>query len=248
MKLKKNKTILVTGGSKGIGRSICIDFLKNGENVVFTYRKKDNFSVSLENIQLTYGGSILGVRCDSEKMGDLIKLKKTFKRKFKNLDVLINNVGDAIQRSKFENSTDKLWQRTLNVNLISTIRTSKIFLDLLKKTKNSCIINIGSIAGKNPSSGDSLHYAVAKSALKNFTKGLAFELKNIRVNCIAPSIIETNFQTRLSSKKRLIRIIKTTPLKRIGKPDDVSNMVTFISSSKASYINGQIIYISGGRQ
>ncbi len=248
MKLKKNRTILVTGGSKGIGRSICIEFLKNGENVVFTYRKKDNFSTSLENIKQKYGGSILGMQCDSEKLSDLVKLRRSFKRKFKTLDVLINNVGDAIQRSKFENSTDELWQRTLNLNLISTIRTTKIFLDLLKKTKNSCIVNIGSIAGKNPASADSLHYAVAKSALKNFTKGLAVELRNIRVNCVAPSIVETNFQKRLSSNKRIKRIIKSTPLKRIGKPEDVSNMVSFICSSKASYINGEIIYISGGRQ
>ena len=92
----------------------------------------------------------------------------------------MNNVGDAIKRTKFEKYSDKIWQESIKVNIMSTVMTTKIFLDLLKKAKNSSVINIGSIAGKNPSSGDSLHYAVAKSALKNFTKGLAVELKNIR--------------------------------------------------------------------
>ena len=118
----------------------------------------------------------------------------------------------------------------------------------MKKAKNSSVINIGSIAGKNPSSGDSLHYAVTKSSLSTFTKGLAVELSGIRVNCVAPSVVDTSFQKRLSSKKRLKRIVKSTPLNRIGYPKDVSNMVIFLSSKKATFINGETIYVAGGRQ
>ncbi len=246
--LRKNRTILVTGGSKGIGRSICIEFLKQGEDVVFTYRKKDRFYTSLIKSQSNFKSKILGIKCDSSKIENLNKLKKIIKKKFKKIDVLVNNVGDAIKRTKFEKSSDKLWQESIKVNLMSTVRTTKIFLDLLKKAKNSSVINIGSIAGKNPSSGDSLHYAVTKSSLSTFTKGLAVELSGIRVNCVAPSVVDTSFQKRLSSKKRLKRIVKSTPLNRIGYPKDVSNMVIFLSSKKATFINGETIYVAGGRQ
>ena len=247
-KIKKNRTILVTGGSKGIGRSICIEFLKQGEDVIFTYRKKDNSYNSLMKTQLNFKGEILGVKCDSSEIYNLNQLKKFIKKKYKKIDVLVNNVGDAIKRTKFEKSKDKLWLDSIKLNLMSTVRTTKIFLELLKKVKNSCIVNIGSIAGKNPSSGDSLHYAVTKSALATFTKGLAVELKGVRVNCVAPSVVDTNFQTRLSSKKRLKKIVKSTPLNRIGYPKDVSNMVVFLSSKKATFINGETIYVAGGRQ
>ena len=243
----KGKNVLVTGASKGIGRAICLEFLKLGANVFFTFRKKDSFSESLKKAKFRFSGKIYVIKCDANKIQNLKKLQKLVKKNIYKLDVLVNNVGDAFKRSKFENSKDDLWQKNINLNLMSAVRTTRFFLKMLKKSHSPCIINIGSIAGKNPGSGDSLHYSVSKSALEIFTRGLAKELKGFRVNCVAPSAIDTNFQKRLSSKKRLNKIIKATSLGRIGRPEEVSDLVVFLSSDAATYINGETIYLSGGR-
>ena len=242
-----NKTVLVTGGSKGIGRAICIKFAELGAKVFFTYRKNDKSSSSLKLMKFLGGGKIFGIKNTSISEKSIYSVMKKIKRERKELNVLVNNIGDAIKRSSFIKSNDKLWIDNLNINLISSVRTTRIFLKMFESVKNASIVNIGSIAGKMGGSGDSLHYASSKAALHIFTKGLSKELKGIRVNCVAPSIINTNFQKRLSSKKRLKKIISSTPLKRIGAPEEVSNTVTFLSSDKASYINGEVIFVSGGR-
>jgi len=172
---------------------------------------------------------------------------RIIKKKKKTLNILVNNVGDAVSRSSFVKSTDKLWSENFDLNLFSAVRTSRAFLKIFKKTKNMSIINIGSIAGKSGGYGDSIHYGASKAALHVFSKALARELNGIRVNCVAPSAIDTDFQKRLSTKKRIKRIISESPIKRLGKTDEVADLVTFLASEKASYINGAVIFMTGGR-
>ena len=197
--------------------------------------------------QLNFKGEILGVKCDSSEICNLNQLKKFIKKKYKKIDVLVNNVGDAIKRTKFEKSKDKLWLDSIKLNLMSTVRTTKIFLELLKKVKNSCIVNIGSIAGKNPSSGDSLHYAVTKSALATFTKGLAVELKGVRVNCVAPTLTKTDLAKGILRNERIEEnISEKHPLKKICEASDVSGMVNFLVSRDAKMVTGQIMRVDSG--
>ena len=243
----RDKTVLVTGGSKGIGRSICIDFAKLGANVFFTYRKKDKSYHTLTSLKFYGEKNIIGIRNSSTKEKFIYKIMKKIKKKNKKINILVNNIGDALKRSTFVKSNDKLWIDSFVINFLSAVRTTRAFLKTFKKNKNSSIINIGSIAGKSGGSKDSLHYGSSKAALHIFTKGLAKEIKGVRVNCVAPSAIDTNFQKRLSSKKRLKKIIENTPLKRIGTSNEVAKLVIFLASNKASYINGEVIFISGGR-
>ena len=243
----KNQSVLVVGGSKGIGRSISIKFAEKGAKVYFTSRKKDKFFKSLNLVNFPNGGKTYGFISSLKSEAQIWVLLKKIKKKSSNINVLINNVGDAIKRSSFINSSDDLWLKTIDTNLLITVRTTRLYLKLFKNTSKKSIVNIGSVAGRSGGEGDSLHYGTSKAALHIFSTGLAKELKDTRVNCVAPSIIDTNFQKRLSSKKRLKKIISSTPAKRIGKPDEVANVVTFLSSQEASYINGEVVVISGGR-
>ncbi|MFL2883477.1 MAG: SDR family NAD(P)-dependent oxidoreductase [Pelagibacteraceae bacterium] len=243
----KNQIVLVVGGSKGIGRSISTKFAERGAKVYFTSRKKDRFFKSLKSEKFSSGGQTHGIISSLRSESQINTLLKKIKKKDKHVNILINNVGDAIKRTSFVSSSDELWLQTINTNLLITIRTTRLFLKLFKKTTKKSIVNIGSVAGRSGGEGDSLHYGTSKAALHVFSTGLAKELKNTRVNCVAPSIIDTNFQKRLSSKKRLKKIIASTPAKRIGTPDEVANVVTFLSSKEASYINGEVVVISGGR-
>ena len=130
---------------------------------------------------------------------------------------------------------------------MSAVTTTRVLIKLLMKSKNGVIINISSVSSRTGGGGDSLHYASAKAALNIFTKGLAKELKKIRVIGIAPSAIDTNFQKKYSSKQRLSKVIKETPLGRIGSPEEIADLVHFASSSKASFLSGETIFITGGR-
>ena len=240
----KRQVVLVTGGSRGIGREIVKRFIKSGSKVYFTY-KNSNIK-KLIKLNILKNKNLIPIKCDMSNINQINKIKKILNRE-KKIDILINNVGDVIKRTSFLNSDDKLWQNALDLNLMSAVRTTRIASKLLMKSKNGVIINISSIASKTGGGGDSLHYSVAKAAMNIFTKGLAKELKKIRVIGVAPSAVNTNFQKKYSSKQRLKRIIKETPMGRIGSPEEIAEFIYFVSSSKTSFLSGETIFITGGR-
>tara|TARA_B100001250_G_scaffold393015_1_gene395360 strand:- start:1219 stop:1941 length:723 start_codon:yes stop_codon:yes gene_type:complete len=240
--MKKIKNILITGGSRGIGRELVKFFAKKKFNVFYTYKKNSN----LKQINNPYS-NIYPIKCNMENQSNIKKLIKIIKKKKLKLNILINNAGDVFQRSKFSNSSDELWRKSINLNLLSSVYLTKGLLPQIVKSKHSVIINISSISARIGGGGDSMHYGVAKAGLNAFTIGLAKELKNIRVIGIAPSIIDTDFQRKHSTKKRISKIIKQTPLGRIGNVEDVRNLVDFLVSNRSSYLSGEIIYLSGGR-
>jgi len=240
----KKQVILVTGGSRGIGKEIVKKFVKSGSKVYFTYKR--SIDKELKKINISKNKNVIPIKCDMSNVNQLNKIKKILNRE-KKIDILVNNVGDVIKRSSFLNSDDKLWRNAMDINFMSAVRITRIVSKLLIKSKKGVIVNISSIASRTGGSGDSLHYAVAKAALNVFTKGLASELKQTRVVGIAPSAVDTDFQKKHSSKRRLKRIINSTPLGRIGSPDEIAEFVYFVSSSKASFLSGETIFITGGR-
>ena len=241
-----NKCVLVTGGSKGIGKSVCELFAKKGATVIFTFRKKDKSVEIIKKYSKDKNYKIYGYQINNLSNTNLKNFLKKIKKNYKKINYLVNNIGDAIKRSKFIHSSDDLWIKSLDINLMSAVRISKHILNVYKNDQLDGIINIGSIAGKTFGQGDSLHYGVAKSALHGFTLGLSKELENTRVNCVAPNAVKTNFQKRLSSKKRILNIMKKNKLGRLANTEEVAELVVFLCSKKASYINGEIIYMTGG--
>lgn len=242
-----NKVAILTGGSSGIGLDTSIRLAELGAKVYASYRKENKKLKEIEKIDFKNNGKIYFVKLKSLKEKDIERFLLKIRKKEKKVHFLVNNIGDAIERSKFLNSKEKLWKSTFDVNFFSAVRFTKIFLKLFFIKNVSSIVNVGSIAGKTGGYGDSIHYGSAKAALHGFTAGLAREVIGLRINCVAPSIIDTPFQKRLSNKKRIKRIIKNTPIQRIGNVKDVSSAILFLCSNLSAYINGEIIYISGGR-
>ncbi|NQU59384.1 MAG: SDR family oxidoreductase [Rhodospirillales bacterium] len=242
--------VLVTGGSKGIGHACVHAFARLGASVSFTYRSDDASVQDTLKIGEETDGKVYAVQADGTEPDSYKGLLGAVEKNHSGqLDILVNNVGDAISRSSFEDSTDELWLKSFDINLFSAIRATKTFLPLLKKSPNASIINVSSIAGTTTGAGDSLHYGVAKAALDTFTVGLAREMKgcNVRVAGVAPSAIDTDFQTRLSSKERVQKIIDQTPAGRIGTAEEVAEAIVFLASDKASFTSGSVLMMTGGR-
>ena len=240
------KNVVITGGTKGIGRSIVRSFVSLNANVFTTYRQEDK---SVKTIKNECDNNLELKRLDATTSDAAIDLFNWLNSRVNKIDVLINNVGDALKRSSFKNSNVALWKSCFAVNFFSTVDHCHKLFPLLNSANSSVIINVSSIAGKTSGAGDSLHYGVSKAALDYFTKGLAKEWGkyNIRVNGVAPSAIDTGFQKRLSSDKRIKKIIEQTPLGRIGTSGEVASVVVFLSSNLASYISGETVMITGGR-
>ena len=243
------KVIFITGGSRGIGLSIGKKFAAEGAKVYFTYlkSKKSYFKKSA----YFQSKNVIPIKCDMSQYKQIKSLRKVLRAE-KKIDVLVNNVGDVYTRTSFYKSTNKLWEKTLDINLMSAVRTTQTLLPLLLRAQSiPVVINISSIASKAGGSGDSLHYGVAKAALNVFTSGLAKEFKRydfgIRVVGIAPSIVDTDFQKRNSTSKRLKKIIHLTPMKAIASPDEIADYVLFAASNKARYLSGDTIFVTGGR-
>ena len=244
--MKSKKIILITGGSRGIGQGLVQRFISENTKVYLTYRKQNKFIKELQK-KKSNRNEITLIKCDFLNDSFIKKINQVIKKE-KKIDLLINNVGDAIKRSKFIISEDSLWEKSIKLNLLNPIKLTKKLLPQLNKSKKSVIINISSIASRTGGGGDSLHYAVSKAGLNIFTKGLAKEMKkNVRVVGIAPSAIKTDFQKKYSSSRRIDKMIKETPLKRIGLVKEVVDLVIFLSSENASYISGETFFITGGR-
>jgi len=243
----KNKKVLVTGSSSGIGQATAIMFAKQGSFVgVHYFRTKDGAEKTLQQVKKHSDGCLVRADVRDEKQtGEMVD---AFAKAAGGIDVLVNNAGTLIDRQSFEHATVEYQDDVYATNVRSVFLVTRAALPYLKKSKGS-IINIGSIAGHTGGGGGSGLYAGAKAAVATETIAMANEFApyGIRVNSVIPGLIETRFHDQFSSPERKEKVAKQTPLGRNGRPEDIAKAVLFLASSEAaSFITGEYIAVNGG--
>ena len=237
------KTVIVTGGSRGIGASIVKELAKCGYNVVLNYKKSEEAAKNIQKELRKQDLSIEIFKADVSKRAEVKELVKFTLDKFKNVDILINNAG-IDQIKLFTDITDDDWNTMMQVNVNSVFYCTQEVLENMIHNKKGCIINISSIWGSIGASCE-VHYSTSKAAIEGMTKALAKELgpSNIRVNSIAPGIVNTDMNKQLA-KEELEELKKEIPLGRIAEPDEIVKSVKWLIEDE--YISGQIIGVNGG--
>ena len=237
------KTVLITGGSRGIGKCIAENLAKDGFNVVLNYNKSEKQAKLIKKELEEQGINIEICKADVSKREEVKKLVKFTLNKFGNIDILINNAGIA-KLQMFNDITDEDWNEMLGTNLNSVFYTIQETLPNMINNKNGCIINISSIWGLVGASCE-VAYSVSKAGIDGMTKSLAKELglSNIRVNSIAPGVIDTEMNSNLDNAIKE-EIKNETPLNKIGKPIDIYRCVKWLIEDE--FTTGQIISPNGG--
>ncbi len=231
------KNVLITGGSRGIGRACVIAFSNAGYRVFFTYNKSEALANELAK---TYGA--IAIKADVAKENSIVF--DTI-NKYGKLYALINNAGISEQKMFQDISIDD-WDKMFNTNIRGMFLTTKSVISDMISEKSGRIINISSIWGIRGASCE-VHYSASKSAVIGFTKALAKEVgpSNITVNCIAPGVIDTEMNSILD-KDTLISLKDETPMQRLGTPEDIASLALYLCSDEASFITGQVITSDGG--
>ena len=237
------KTAIVTGGSRGIGAAIVKMLAEEGYNVVLNYNKSEEIAQKLKEEFTKNGYCVEIFKADVSKREEAKALVEFTLKKFSSIEVLVNNAGIS-QTKLFTDITDEDWNSMIGTNLNSVFYTTQEVVKNMIHNKRGCIINISSIWGLVGSSCE-VHYSVAKAGVDAMTKALAKELgpSNIRVNSIAPGIIDTDMNKYLTDKE-IVEIEDEIPLCRIGKVDDIAKCAKWLIQD--SYTTGQVISINGG--
>ncbi|EHK2355353.1 MAG: 3-oxoacyl-[acyl-carrier-protein] reductase [Clostridium perfringens] len=241
----KDKVAIVTGGTRGIGRAIALKLADHGANIVINYRNSDKEAEELKAILEEKGVKVLTVKCDISNFEDSKNLMDKCKEVFGKMDILVNNAGitkdTLIMRMKEED-----FDNVIDVNLKGTFNCAKHASAIMLKQRFGKIINMTSVVGIAGNAGQ-VNYAASKAGVIGLTKSLAKELgsRGITVNAVAPGFINTDMTASLSEKVKE-EASKNIPLKRLGDPEDVANLVGFLASDAANYITGQVINVDGG--
>ncbi len=245
MKLLENKVALITGGGRGIGRSICESFAENGCNVAFTYNSSKEAAQNLVEELKKYNVKVKSYKSDASDHDKSVELIDNVISDFERIDVLVNNAGITKDNLLMRMSPSD-FKDVVNVNLGSVFNLTKSSIRIFLKQKEGSIINISSIVGVKGNAGQS-NYAASKAGIIGFSKSIALELgsRNIRCNVVAPGFIETDMTDSLSDDV-LEKWKESIPLKRSGKPNDVGNACVFLASDLSSYITGQVLQVDGG--
>ena len=245
MKLLESKVAIITGGSRGIGKSICETFVQNGCNVAFTYNNSKQSAESLAKELNGSGIKAKAYKSDASNFDDATKLVEDVLNDFGKIDILVNNAG--IKKDNLLMRMEKSdFDSVINTNLSSVFNLTKASIKTFLKQRNGSIINISSVVGVKGNAGQS-NYSASKAGIIGFSKSIALELgsRNIRSNVIAPGFIETDMTDSLSED--VINSWKESiPLKRGGNPSDVGNACVFLASDLSSYITGQTLHVDGG--
>ncbi len=237
------KVALVTGASRGIGREIAKSLAKQNIKVIANYNNSEEKAIELKKELEAEGIEIDIVKADVSKREEIKKLVKYAIENYEKIDILINNAGIS-EYKLFTDETDEDWNKVINTNLYSAFAVSQEVIPNMIKNKNGCIINISSVWGMVGASMEVL-YSVSKAGIDGLTKALAKELgpSNIRVNAIAPGIVDTDMCKNFS-KEELENIKEEIPLEKIGKVEDISKCINWLIND--NYTTGQIISINGG--
>lgn len=238
-----NKIVVVTGSSRGIGAEIVKLLAKSGHTVILNYSKSEDCAKSVENELKNLGYTVDIFKADVSKKEEAESLVKFAVNKYGRIDVLINNAGIS-QTKLFTDITDEDWQNMLNNNLNSAFYCTREAVKNMIHNKQGLIINMSSIWGVTGASME-VHYSTAKAGLIGFTKALAKELgpSNIRVNAIAPGIIDTDMCSEYSVKEK-DKIKEEIPLERIGTAENIAKCVKWLIED--DYVTGEVISINGG--
>uniref|UniRef100_A0A7C3J5V0 3-oxoacyl-[acyl-carrier-protein] reductase n=1 Tax=candidate division WOR-3 bacterium TaxID=2052148 RepID=A0A7C3J5V0_UNCW3 len=240
----KGKNVIVTGGLRGIGKSILLGFASEGANVIAFDLIDENLNetkIEVEKFKVSFDY----FKVDVSNLSQVEKTVEEVIKKYENIDFLINNAGITKDNLLISMSEEE-WDKVISVNLKGTFNCSKSVVKYMIKKRSGVIINISSVIGIMGNKGQA-NYAASKAGIIGLTKSLAKEVgsRNVRVNAIAPGFIETDMTKKLPEDV-VKEYAKLIPLGRMGKPEDVANLCLFLSSDKASYITGQVIHCDGG--
>lgn len=245
MNLLQDKVVLITGASRGIGKSIAEECVRQGAKVAFTYMSSDEKAKALE-VELTANGGVAkGFKSDASNFDAAQKLVDDVVEMFGTVDVLVNNAG-ITRDTLLMRMTEEQWDEVINTNLKSAFNLTKAVQRPMLKAKKGSIINMSSVVGVSGNAGQS-NYAASKAGLIGFSKSVAQELgsRNIRCNAIAPGFIETEMTDALDQK-----VVEgwrnAIPMKRGGTPKDVADVTVFLASDMSAYVTGQTINVCGG--
>lgn len=240
-----DKVAMITGATRGIGKQIALTLANEGYNIVLNYRTENDELKQLKNKIESKNVKCLAVQGDVTNFEDCKQMIESAIKEFGKIDVLVNNAGITkdmlLARMKEED-----FKQVIDVNLVGTFNMAKNVISYMMKARNGRIINISSVVGIAGNAGQT-NYSASKAGIIGFTKSLAKEVasRNILVNAVAPGFIETNMTDVLKQEVK-DEIAKNIPLKRMGTPQDVANVVKFLASEDSSYITGQVISVDGG--
>ena len=245
MKLLENKTVLITGATRGIGKGIAETFAKQGAHVAFTFSSSVEAAIALEKELEANGVKAKGYQSNAADFAAAQELAAAVLEEFGSIDVLINNAGitkDNLLMRISEEDFDKV----IEINLKSVFNLTKAVIRPMMKQRSGSIINMSSVVGVQGNAGQT-NYAASKAGMLGFTKSVALELgsRNIRCNAIAPGFIETEMTAKLDEKV-VDGWRQAIPLKRGGTPEDIANACVFLASDMSAYITGQTLNVDGG--
>ena len=239
------RTILITGGSRGIGRGLCRAFARADYQIFFNYSSAAEAAAETENMVAEAGGSAVGIQVNVASEKEVADFVRRALDKTGRIDVLVNNAGitrdGLVVRMK---ETD--WDDVLNINLKGTFNCIKAVTKTMMKQRAGRIINISSVVGASGNPGQA-NYVASKAGIIGLTKGIAKELgsRGITANVVAPGYVDTDMTTSLTDKARQM-MLSQIPLGRVGTPEDVAAAVVFLASDQAAYITGQVLHVNGG--
>ncbi|MCU0559911.1 MAG: SDR family oxidoreductase [Desulfobacterales bacterium] len=244
----EGKRALVTGGSQGIGAAISLELAKEGADICLTYRKHEAEAQSYAQQIRALGRKALAVQCDIASFKDAERVVQTALAEFGSLHILVNNAGMNWDGVSWKMSEEQ-WDRVLEVNLKGYFNFTRHVAPLLKDQKYGRVINVTSINGLRGKFGQT-NYSASKAGIIGFTKALAKELGafGVTVNAVAPGLIETAMLKESDARDKIIEMaMAESALKRVGQPEDLAYLVSFLASDRARHITGEVIKVDGGQ-